>query len=455
MTWACFLGDTRTGLLAQQVDVPAFSWSMTVSDSTFTTTRDRRVDEAEGSGVELPWGAVHAENQPDRCEAVMPLKRCLTLMWVGEDGTLTPLVWGAIGPRTDKWDCTSFNLLSAMSLLESRFAVREGAFGAVRGMTEVEERDEWERRDDGYSEGATVSHGGRVWRSEKDGNRDEPGKSDSWTDMGPVETTQAGTFTREAITYGRMSLRGIAASVGELCTSAKPGGELPIDWTYAGEPGSESRTYDGFDVGNNSCADIIGSITATTDGPDVQFRPYMADSRHVRLRFTAASDADVYIGQSAVHTLSCFPGGGSLQDVEVDFGYPVMRLYATGAGTDEAQLCHLSQNLSLCQTYDPWPLVEEHYSDPDADSGAILASDSDAELEAGRMPAMQIRGYVDFADPDVPDPGTLWPGETVEVALWGFPTVPDGVYETRLMSMSGDQSTRARLEFRAIPNPVA
>lgn len=403
MSWRVYIGDTMTGLLAQEIGVPAFSWTVTVSDATFRTERDKGVGEDSAGGLTLPWTEVPASSQIERSNALMPLKRSLTLCWVGRDDSPMPVVWGAVGDRTDTWEDASFDLLSPMEILASRFAVREGAFGAVAGTTEPDEE------------------GG------------DP---------------QPGTFTSDTIFYQGMSLRGIACEVGALCTGSKPGGQLPIDWQYLGEKGTHQRTYDGFDLGNNSCADILEKIANVSDGPDMQFRPYLLDEGHVRLLFTAGNDGDLHLGQSTVHSLSWFPGGGSIQDLSVDFSYPAERVYATGAGTDEAQLCHLSEDLSKVRMADPWPLVEEHFNDGDIDNGPLLERHADAELSACSSQTFQVKGYVDFADPDVPEPGTIWPGELVDVWIQGFPTLPDGTYRLRLMEMSGDQTSRAKLVFR-------
>lgn len=41
MTWVAYLYDTVSGQLAQEIDIPSFTWSMTVSDSSFSTTKDK------------------------------------------------------------------------------------------------------------------------------------------------------------------------------------------------------------------------------------------------------------------------------------------------------------------------------------------------------------------------------------------------------------------------------
>lgn len=54
MTWTACICDTMTGQLAQQIDIPSFTWSMTVSDSSFSTTKSKDVGEDEVSGLQLP-----------------------------------------------------------------------------------------------------------------------------------------------------------------------------------------------------------------------------------------------------------------------------------------------------------------------------------------------------------------------------------------------------------------
>lgn len=455
--WRCYLGDTMTGAISQEVDVPGFTWSVTVSDATFQVGRDKEkgVGEDDAGRVSLQLSSLSARNPSELCAMLMPYKRSLCLVWEDRHGNSFPVVWGAIGPRTDTLTETEFDLVSPLELLESRFLVREGVFGAVKGMTDVTVPDEWERRDDGYHKGATVSHKGHEWESLVDDNKDEPGKSDKWEDKGAVRGPQKGGFTLDEIAFSGMSFRGIASEVGRLCTSEKPGGALPIDWTYLGEKGSHERTYDGFDVGNNSCADVFRKLSNVIGGPDIQLRPYMSDQGHVRVKLVAGSDADVYVGQGVVHGLTFVKGrGGNVENVRVDWNGPVMRVYATGSGQDEGQLCHLSEDTSLCSIVDPWPLVEEHYSDPDADSGELLEDHADAELETMRMPQMQASFEMVMDDPSVPCIGSIWPGELVELYLGGFPTLPDGAYTLRVMEMSGDDTSRVSVVCRQENSPI-
>lgn len=453
--WRCYLGDTMSGLLDRPIDLPSYSWSVDVGDCSLSTNRDKGAGTDEWSGITVPWSAIREGDAMARSSALSPSRRFLCLMWEEEGAEPVPVVWGAIGQRTDTWLDTSFSLDSVMGILSQRHLVREGVFGAVSGMTDVDVPDEWDPgKEGGYREGATVQHNGHEWRSLADDNHDEPGTSDKWEDVGEVRGPQQATFTRDAVELSGLSQRAAVCEIVRMCTEAKPGGTLPLDLPYLGERGSFSASYPAYDVQNNRASDLVEQIASLDGGPDVQFRPYMADSQHVRVRLEAGSDGDVYLGQGAVHTLTCFPGGGTVQNLTVDHLGPTMRVYATGSGTDEMTICHLAEDLALCTTSDPWPLVECAYSDRDSDSGGMLSGHADAQLAALGQPVIQIRGDVDLADPRVPSPGSIWPGELVDLAIDGFPTLPDGVYRCRLMEMSGDQSTVARLTFDVMRDPV-
>lgn len=395
MSWRTYLADTITGLIAEPIDIPSFGWSVEVSNCSLSTTRDKGTGEGEASSITVPWSAVPGSTSEAVASAVSSSRRALVLCW-HEDGTDVAVVAGAIGQRTDTQLDTSFSLDSFNTLLSSRICIAEGAFGTDEGST---------------SKGQTR--------------------------------------------YEKMSLRGIAANVGYMCTELKPGGSLPIDWQYLDEAGGHERTYMAYNAGNLSCSDIWTKISNVIGGPDIQLRPYITDDgSHFRMRFEAGSDADVYLGNGHVHRLSCFPGGGTLEEVSVAHLGPVSRVYATGAGSEDAQLCHLSEDLTLQRTADPWPLVEEAWGSSDDEKDYLLRDHADARLAAERLPVMQLSGYIDLGDPAAPRPGTIWPGEEVEVAIDGFPTLPDGIYRLRLMRMEGDEGNRVKLTFDPCRDPI-
>lgn len=404
MSWRACLCDTMTGLLGQQIDIPGFTWSMTVGDSSFSTTRDKGVGADEASGLQLPWSQIPGSTPTARADALMCGKRGLILFWHGAmdgDASLgTPIIGGVFGVRSSSQQDVSIPLDSIPTVLGDRILAHEGGFGANQAHT---------------------APGGFAWQG--------------------------------------LSLRAIACEVIRQCTSVKPGGTLPIDLPWIGERGSHQRTdYQDWDVQNQSCKQILTKLANVIGGPDMQFRPYLADSQHVRYRFEAGSDGDVYLGQKTVHSLSYHPCGGTIEGLKVDRMAPTQRFYATGAGSDKATICCLAEDLTLCHRSDPWPLREGVYSDPDAKNWDVLKSHAQAKLAANSKPLMQLSGTIDANDVDASGMplhalGTFWPGEIFEISITGFPDLPDGIYRQRLMKMSGDQTGKVTLLFDICEDP--
>ena len=337
-----------TGLLDRPVDLPSFSWSVSVSESSLATNRQAGAGTEDWSGVTVPWTAISERTPEGRAAALSPLRRFLALCWDdGSGGIGTPVLWGAIGQRSDSWLDTTFSVDSAMSMLSQRVAVPELAFGTGAGSTS------------------------------------------------PGRTELAG------------SARSIVCQLIAICAGQKPGSALPIDLPYISETGSRTLELAHYDVGNLACSDLVSRIASESEGPDVQLRPYLADQSHVRLRLVAGSDTEPGLPQDAVRTLTFFPGGGTMQNLSVDRVGPVQRVYATGSGTDEAQLCHLSEDLGLCMTADPWPLCETVATDSDLDDAASVAALGDGTLAASSSPLAQLSCDVDLADPMAPPPGEL------------------------------------------------
>lgn len=410
MSWRAYLCDTMTGRVGEPIDLPSFSWEVGVSDSSLRTG-DRDAGREEVSSVELPWSAVPAVTQEGRERALRCLSRSLLLCWGDESGEV-PVVWGAIGERTDTWTGTRFSLLSVMDILERRILCGEGSFGA------------------GHLDG------------QKDADYQQDGDQ-----PGTVWSTTAGS-----VALSGLSLRGIACEVGIRLTDAKPGGALPIDWQYAGERGGHRRTYDNFNAANNGGRKVLEAISHVSDGIDMRFVPYMADASHVRLRFEAGTDAEPYLGQTGIpRTLVAFPGGGSLQGARVARQCATQRVYATGAGTGEAQLQHLSEDLALVRSGDPVPLVEVQRGDSDWATPTLVRSHGDALLAQLSRPLAQLQGTVRVGD--ALEPGRMWPGDLVDVDLRGHPSMPDGTYRMRLQEVRGDSGSVATVTFDAIEDP--
>lgn len=394
--WRCYLGDTLSGAIGEPIDIPNFTWQVTISDCSMSTTRDKGVAGYEAGGLMLPWSAVPGSDASARRKALASYRRSLIIMWEDDKGRV-PVISAAIGERVDTFLDTSFELVSMKNLLGQRIFSYEGTFGK--------------------------------------GN-------------------PTGTTTRNA-NYRGWSLRGIASDMGVWCTDRKPGGTLPIDWSYTGEKGKHDRTYYGFNASNNSYSKLLDEITNVQNGPDAQLRPYITeDGMRVRHRLVMGTDAHPALDQTGlIPTLTFFPGGGTIENIRVAHTAPVMRVYAYGAGQDQAQLTYLAEDRTLLETSDPWPLVEMSVGFTDDTNLNLLKTHAEARLRAERNPLAQVEGDIWLGDPSTPSLSDFWVGQLVDLDIRDHPGLPDGVYRLRLMEMSGNATDQVHLVFDPMIDP--
>ena len=382
--WNSYICDTISGLMITPIEIQNFSWHMSVSDSSLSTNTRRNIGEDGLSQISLPWASVPSDTPEGRNSILYPMKRSIVLMW--DD---TPVIFGTIGYRVDSEDCTDFSLLSIQDILSSRYLVRENVFGKSYGGT-----------------------------------------------------------TNDTISYNNMSLRGIAADIIRKCTREKPSGGLPIDTQYDGEAGNHQRTYYGYNVSNNAADKLLNEITNVQDGIEMRFVPYKKGN-NIRLRFEAGTDSEhELINSNAKRTLTWFSNGrGLIEELKVSNIGPSMRVYGTGAGQDDSTLCYLAQDLSLCQRRDPWPIIESVISDTSWDNLGLLKGHSEGSLESSKRPLCQMKGSIHINDFEDQFIGMVWPGDLIDVDIREHPSLPDGIYTTRILRMEGNNTDKVSLTF--------
>lgn len=540
MSWVAYLYDTVSGQLAQEIDIPSFTWSMTVSDSSFSTTKDKGVGDDEVSGLELPWSQIPGDDPAARAAALQPYKRGLVLCWKSVlDDTAsmgTPILAGALGVRTSSWHDVSVPYVSMMGLLNDRYLVHEDAFGKDAGHTS-KRSFRWENLSwralacEVIRQCTSVKPGGGLpidlpylnetgthslpsdGSSEDKNAPKQKSKKRVNTADGYVETsvdgdtttiteqhvtkktkqvtetkpytynTRKGKVTKQHTTVKTLTTAQTTVVKKTVTKNYKDYSERTVTVTTTvysfdgngNQTGSTTSTdgphktmlprqtvveYKDFNVSNHRAADILKNIANADGGPDMQFRPYLSDSQHVRFRFLAGSDGDIYLNQDKRLSLSCSPYGGTLENIKIDRAAPYMRVYATGAGSDAGTMCFQSEDLTLVKRQDPYPLRETTTSATDAKTYELLAAAADGMLNANRQPLMQLSGEIDVNDCDamglpLHPLGSFWPGEMFDIAIDGFPDLPDGVYPMRLMQMSGDQTGKVTVKFDPVADPTA
>lgn len=541
--WNFFLYDTMSGRLAQQIDVPAFTWSMSVSDASFATSKDKGVGEDDLSGLELPWGQIPGVDAAARASALMPYKRGIVAFWHSQADDPNkpgrPILAGALGVRRSTRDDVSVPFVSMLGILEDRYLVHEGRFGKGPGNSSPDEfrwvnlsyralACETIRQCTEMKPGGSLpidlpylgEHGTHQLPEVSGDEEDKPesgektvkkvNKSDGWvqttveadktTVVDHTEKVTSKTVTvKEKYTVWQKGKRVVRTrdkqktirtgrTVTEVKTETKPKGSYRVEktvtktvttYSYDGngkETGSTKRTegptttveakpievtYRDFNVVNHRCSDILRAIANSAGGPDMQFRPYLTeDGQHIRFRFLAGSDGDIFLHQDKRLSLSYAAGeAGTLENVSVDRAQPVQRVYGVGAGTGSGTLTFLAEDLTLVSQSDGWPLVEYTYQDSKAEEIAMLRSGATGLLQANGRPLMQVKGEINAFDMDASGMplhalGSFWPGEMFDVSMQGFPDMPDGVYAMRLMQMSGDETGKVELTFDITTDPV-
>lgn len=303
-----------------------------------------------------------------------------------------PLLWGIIGDRDDSWVDTSFPVNGIMTLLASRIIVSN-----------------W------YQWNAMIA---------------------DWSAKG-------------------LSLGTIAKRIVQTAIS-NPGGNLNMtfddDEVTGGVNGNDAnyheRNYPPYDVANNDAASLITNISNTENGPDIDFRPYLTeDGQHVALHMLFGKEAYPFIEQRNDIVLPLSAKAGPLVEFKqtVSASYRADRVYGTGDGEDKGTRTSMATDLSFVQQ--GWPLKEATASFTSVSRQDTLDANTKAELRP--YPLAQWEVTVRADDPQYPL-GTYWPGDEVTMPIRGHRIIPDGVYRSRVMEMSGSESMNVKLKLDAM-----
>lgn len=420
--WKAYLCKTLTGEVLSEVDIPSFSWSLSINSAEMSTTREFSLGEGEGSGVELPWIAVSSTSRQAAAELLATGKRAIALGWE-QEGEWKPIVWGAIGDRTDTLEGTSFDLESIWDLLDVRFCVSKGDATA------------------GSSADGILFQG-------------------------------YGTDLYD-ISFKGVSRRAACAGFGAAVSDGLEdiGGSLPIDWQYEDESGGYAIKSEADYLSSQSFTQLVESTMETVDiedetdllasfteiPPEVTFVPYYS-SGYVRLKFVAGSDDDPLVSPGSSVYISEF------NDMQVQHAQPYECVLALGEGnSDDGYQKGWGLSAALCLASkaddDPYPL-REMYENYGSEDYSELVDDSETypalkayyhAMFVESVPLCQVSLEVSAYDLPL---GEVWPGDTARVLVEGFPSLPDGEYDMRIATMQGNQTDRVMITFECMEDPM-
>lgn len=263
------------------------------------------------------------------------------------------------------------------------------------------------------------------------------------------DRTNGAELAKSRLTITEGSLGTIARRVVEAVQD-RPNGWFPISYGSPSESGSNrTRTYKGFNLSNNESAKRIGEITEVINGPDVAFRcRWRRRDEIVEWVMVHGTEGMPEIGQEDMFVVEAAAPRGNAVAMNATLKHdPVHRVYATGAGEDEATLIEVAST----RPPDGMPFVEMVISDAQIENAALLRSKARAVLTEGAT--VQIATEVVAGD-EMPL-HKWWAGDEMRVS-WpkGWPQLKDGTYRMRLLSRSGDfSSTKVQCEFQ--PEGVA
>lgn len=256
---------------------------------------------------------------------------------------------------------------------------------------------------------------------------------------------QERALAESVLTLSEGSLGTIARRLVERCQD-RPNGWLPVSYGSPEELGSNrERTYEGFNLGNNSVAKRLKEITEVINGPDISFRPRWKErGNQVEWVMFHGTEGMPEIAQDRSYTVDLTaPKSTAIAPKVSSESTPYRRVYTSGDGQDKGTLIRVMDE----PIPDRYPLLETVLADSQTSSPDLLESRGRGLLDQGRT--VQLTVTVD--DPLMPL-HTWWAGDEMTV-VWpgGWPQLDGGTYRMRALKRSGNfaDGRRTSVEFQA------
>lgn len=257
-------------------------------------------------------------------------------------------------------------------------------------------------------------------------------------------------LNKSVVSFSGLSLGTIAKRVVEQSTSKKRYGPLPIsypvpDQTVANDANHE-RNYRGFNLQNINCHDVLTKLSNVLDGPDIMFKPRLIRDDALTFDMWTGTETQPRIYQRFTPVWDTTPAQGQVVEMStiVTGSYQTNRTYSLGAGQDEGLLIKVNTNETpLRQQY---PLLETVVNVGNSENETLVDSYGKVNLITNAYPLMEVQMTV-RADGEIPL-GYFWPGDLVQVVTNGWLSLPDGVTQMRLLSITGNDSNSVKLSLQ-------
>lgn len=232
---------------------------------------------------------------------------------------------------------------------------------------------------------------------------------------------------------------------------ARPGGALPLVHGTLADSGGRQRTYEAWNVANNTIAKRWSELSQVQRGPDIMIRPRFTDTHHHKIEWVFMHGTEQYpfIAQGWAPDFDTTPAACEIADVRVTSSGKdiVNRVWYTGAGEGPGTAIAYAENLAPLAAGAPY--LEAVLSDADQADPRILREKAAGVLAVRQQMVDQVT--LEFPANSRKTPlGSFFVGDTAVVTLTGWLTVPDGSRDMRIIKMSGSLDPEVTLDFQEV-----
>lgn len=251
------------------------------------------------------------------------------------------------------------------------------------------------------------------------------------------------------LSFKNLSLGSIAWRVLEHANTVKPGGALPITHGSPDENTGHERNYEGWNLSNNIVDKRLTELSEVINGPDIMFRPVWDNKYKTKIRweFVHGTEEYPFIWQDWTPDFDTTAAASQVEDVSISSAgdFLVSRVWATGSGEGDGVLRQRAETLRAIEEGSPF--METVTAISDADDEDYLYKKARGELESKQKMLDQVTLKFDAHSRKTPL-GSFFVGDTANVTLRGWLTVPDGTRSMRIIKMNGSLDPLVTLDFQ-------
>lgn len=252
-------------------------------------------------------------------------------------------------------------------------------------------------------------------------------------------------LSKSKVSYSKLSLPTIAKRVVQQSQN-KYAGSLPISYAIPDQVGTHQRNYEGFNVQNINCHEVLTKLSNVIDGPDVMFRPKLIRDNLLTFEMWTGTEGNPRIYQQFTPVWDTTVQHGNVVDLRIvtTGSYQTNRTYAIGAGEDQGKLIVVNTDERPMNKL--YPLLETVVDTGNSENRSVVASHGDSNLETNSEPLVEIQMRV-RGDGPIPF-GHFWPGDLVEVIAKDWIGLPNGKTKMRLLSMTGNHTPEVTVSLQ-------